>query len=377
MRVHLGMNKKNKIAFITGLTGQDGSYLAEFLLEKNYIVHGLKRRSSVINTDRIDHIYESIQKNNKRFYIHYGDVTDSININNLIKKIKPDEVYNLAAQSHVLVSFEAPEYTANVNAMGVLRILEAIKSNGLIKKTRFYQASTSELYGGTREIPQNENSEFYPKSPYGVAKLFGHWITVNYREAYGMFACNGILFNHESERRGETFITRKVTIGLSEIYHGLEKKLYVGNLDAIRDWGHAKDYVEMQWLMLQQKKPNDYVISSGIECTVRNFIELAAESIGFRIKWAGKGLNEYGYISKISKETSNIKIGDKIIHIDKRYFRPTEVNRLCGDSKKARKDLKWEPKINLKNLIREMAQSDLKKSEEKLFLKNYRSKEKK
>ena len=371
------MNKKNKIAFITGLTGQDGSYLAEFLLEKNYIVHGLKRRSSVINTNRIDHIYEKIQKNNKKFYIHYGDVTDSININNLIKRIKPDEVYNLAAQSHVLVSFQAPEYTANVNAMGVLRILEAIKANGLVKKTRFYQASTSELYGGTKEVPQNENSKFYPKSPYGVAKLFGHWITVNYREAYGMFACNGILFNHESERRGETFITRKVTIGLSAIFQGLEKKLFVGNLDAVRDWGHAKDYVEMQWLMLQQKKPNDYVISSGIECTVRNFIELAAESIGFKIKWSGKGINEYGYISKIIDESPNIKIGDKIIFIDKRYFRPTEVNRLCGDSKKARRDLNWKPKINLHKLIKEMVKSDLTKSKEKLFLKNYRSKQKK
>ena len=370
------MNKKNKIAFITGLTGQDGSYLAEFLLEKNYIVHGLKRRSSVINTERIDHIYEKIQKNSKRLYIHYGDVTDSINITNLIKEIKPDEVYNLAAQSHVLVSFQSPEYTANVNAIGVLRILEAIKVNGLAKKTKFYQASTSELYGGTIEVPQNEKSKFYPKSPYGVAKLFGHWITVNYRESYQMFACNGILFNHESERRGETFITRKVTIALSKIFFGLENKLYVGNLDAIRDWGHARDYVEMQWLMLQQKKPSDYVISSGIECSVRKFIELSAETIGFKIKWTGKGMKEYGYVSSTSKKSINVKIGDKIVFIDKRYFRPAEVNRLCGDSSKARRVLKWKPKTTLKKMIKEMVEADLKKAKEELFLKNYRIKEK-
>ena len=348
-----------KKALITGITGQDGSYLAELLLKKNYIVHGIKRKSSSFNTQRIDHIYVDPHLSTKLF-LHYGDLADANSIFNIVNKIKPDEIYNLGAQSHVGHSFEIPEYTSEVSGLGTLRILEAMRFLNL-KKTKFYQASTSELFGekhGNKSF--DENSRLTPKSPYGVAKLYSYWMTKLYREAYGMYACNGILFNHESERRGETFITRKVTIALSKIFFGLENKLYVGNLDAIRDWGHARDYVEMQWLMLQQKKPSDYVISSGIECSVRKFIELSAESIGFKIKWTGKGMKEYGYVSSTSKKSINVKIGDKIVFIDKRYFRPAEVNRLCGDSSKARRILKWKPKTTFKELVKEMMLSDLK-----------------
>ena len=366
----------NKVALIIGITGQDGSYLAEFLLDKGYEVHGIKRRSSSFNTDRIDHLYQDPHETDRKFVLHYGDLADSMSLVRIIQEIQPDEIYNLGAQSHVAVSFETPEYTGDTVGLGALRVLEAIRISGLEKKTRYYQASTSELYGEVQETPQKESTPFYPRSPYAAAKLYAYWITINYREAYGMYACNGILFNHESPVRGETFVTRKITRALARISLGLQDTLYLGNMNAKRDWGHAKDYVEMQWLMLQQKKPSDYVISSGIECSVRRFIELAAETVGFKIKWAGKGLKEYGYISNISKKSKNIKIGDKIIFIDKRYFRPAEVNRLCGDSSKARKILKWKPKITLKKLINEMVETDLKKAKEELFLKNYRIKEK-
>ena len=340
-----------KKALITGITGQDGSYLAEFLLKKNYEVHGIKRRSSSFNTARIDHIYTDPHESKNKFFLHYGDLTDSTNIINIVQKVQPDEIYNLGAQSHVSVSFESPEYTANCDALGTLRILEAVKSLSLEKKTKIYQASTSELYGLIRESPQNENTPFYPRSPYGVAKLYAYWIVVNYREAYGIFACNGILFNHESPRRGETFVTRKITRGLSRINIGLDECLYVGNLDSLRDWGHAKDYVEMQWIMLQQDKPEDYVIATGRQVKVRNFIELAAKELGWGgIEWEGKGLKEIG------RRKDNHSI---VIRVDSRYFRPTEVNSLLGDSQKAKKKLKWEPKINLETLISEMISNDL------------------
>ena len=333
-----------KKALIFGVTGQDGSYLAEFLLEKKYKVHAVKRKSSSYNTNRIDHILEK----EKNFILHYGDVTDSIMVMNLINNIKPDEIYNLSAQSHVAVSFKLPEYTANVDALGSLRILEAIKSCNLIKKTKFYQAGTSEMFGKVQEIPQSEKTKFYPRSPYGVSKVFSHWMTINYREAYGMFACNGILFNHESPRRGETFVTRKVTIALSKIKLGLQKKLLIGNLNAKRDWGHAKDYVEAQWLILQQKKPDDFVISTGKNYSVKQFINMCAKHLEIKLRWRGKGINSKAYDQN----------GNCIIACSKKYYRPTEVDTLLGNSTKAKKILKWKPKINFKNLVKEMVEYD-------------------
>ena len=337
---------KKKKALIFGITGQDGSYLTEFLLKKKYIVHGIKRRSSSLNTERVDHIYE---KNNKSFFIHYGDVTDAISINKLINLIKPDEIYNLSAQSHVAVSFMIPNYTANVDALGCLNILEAIKSLKLIKKVKFYQAGTSEMFGKVVETPQTEKTPFYPRSPYGVSKVFSHWMTINYREAYNMFACNGILFNHESPRRGETFVTRKITIGLTKIKLGLQKKLVLGNLNAKRDWGHAKDYVEAQWLMLQQKTPDDFVIATGKNYSVKYFINIVAKELNMKISWRGKGIKEKAY-----DKNNNI-----IIECNKKYFRPSEVQTLLGNPLKAKKILKWQPKISIKQLAKEMVQNDL------------------
>ena len=343
-----------KKALITGITGQDGSYLAEFLLNKGYEVHGIKRRTSLINTDRVDHLYQDPHENYRKFILHHGDMTDTSSLIRIIKEVKPDEIYNLAAQSHVAVSFEEPEYTANSDAIGSLRILEAIRILKLKKKTKFYQASTSELYGATQEIPQNENTPFYPRSPYGVAKLYAYWITVNYREAYNIFACNGILFNHESPVRGETFVTRKITKGLARIKLGFQKKLYLGNLDALRDWGHAKDFVEAQWLMLQQKKPEDFVISTGKQHSVRDFINLASKNLNMKIRWRGKGLNEVGSFE-----------GRDIIKIDPRYFRPTEVDTLLGDSKKAKEKLNWTPKISFEQLVKQMVREDYKLEKKK------------
>lgn len=338
-------------ALITGITGQDGSYLAEFLLEKGYEVHGIKRRSSSFNTGRIDHIYEDPRVTDKNFFIHYGDITDSTNVISLIQKIQPDEVYNLAAQSHVHVSFQIPEYTANVDALGTLRILEAVRLLGLTNKIKIYQASTSELYGLVQEIPQNEKTPFYPRSPYGVAKLYGYWITINYREAYNIYACNGILFNHESPRRGETFVTRKITMAAARISKGLQKKLFLGNLDAKRDWGHAKDFIQGMWLMLQQNEPDDYVLATGEMHSVREFAQKAFAFAGIDIIWEGSGVNEKG----INKNT-----GEVVIEIDPYYFRPTEVNLLIGDSTKARTKLGWNPKISFDELIVEMVEHDLK-----------------
>ena len=362
------MSNNNKVALITGITGQDGSYLAELLLTKNYIVHGIKRRSSSFNTQRIDPLYEDPHNQEPKLILHYGDLTDSTNILKIIDKVQPDEIYNLGAQSHVAVSFETPEYTANCDALGILRILEAVRILNLSKKTKIYQASTSELYGLIQESPQKENTPFYPRSPYAVSKLYAYWITVNYREAYDIFACNGILFNHESSRRGETFVTRKITRGLTRINAGLDECLYLGNIDAKRDWGHAKDYVYMQWLMLQQEKPEDFVISSGKMYTVRKFIELCALELGWNgengvngIVWEGKGLDEVGKRA----DTNEI-----VIRIDQRYFRPTEVNELLGDSSKARKMLNWEPKITIKELISEMINEDFKEAKKESLLKN-------
>ena len=352
---------KKKVALITGVTGQDGSYLVELLLEKNYIVHGIKRRSSSFNTKRIEHIYEDHFKKNKKFFLHFGDLTDGPNLSSLINKILPDEVYNLGAQSHVGVSFDIPEYTTNVNALGTLKILEVIKSLKDKKKIKFYQASTSELYGLNRKSPQNEKTPFYPRSPYACSKLFAHWITINYREAYGLFACNGILFNHESPRRGETFVTKKIIDQLCKIVNGREKSLVMGNIYALRDWGYAKDYAEMQWMMLQQKRPDDYVIATGKQYTVKKFIEKTAKQLGFLLTWKGKGLSEVGIIKKIIKNSiSKIKEGQIIIRIDKRYFRPSEVDKLVGDSKKAQKILKWKPKVNIDALIKIMIKDKLK-----------------
>ena len=355
-----------KKALITGVTGQDGSYLVEFLLSKNYEVHGIKRRSSNFNTQRVDHLYQDPHESNPSFLMHYGDLTDSTNLIRLIKEIEPEEIYNLGAQSHVAVSFETPEYTANSDALGTLRILEAVRVLNLIEKTKIYQASTSELYGLVQESPQNENTPFYPRSPYGVAKLYAYWITVNYREAYNMFACNGILFNHESPRRGETFITRKITRGLSRINAGLDKYLYLGNLNSKRDWGHAKDYVEMRWLMLQQKEPKDYVISTGRTESVRKFAEISASYLGWgadsktSIIWEGEGVNEIGRRS----DTNEI-----VIKVDPRYFRPAEVDFLLGDSRKAENNLGWIPKISLEELIKEMIEFDKKEAEKEALLK--------
>jgi GDPmannose 4,6-dehydratase len=337
-----------KTALITGITGQDGSYLAEFLLEKGYVVHGIKRRSSLFNTQRVDHIYQDPHIEHANFKLHYGDLTDTSNLVRIVQETQPDEIYNLGAQSHVAVSFESPEYTADVDGMGTLRILEAIRILGLEKKTRFYQASTSELYGLVQETPQKETTPFYPRSPYAVAKLYAYWITVNYREAYGIYACNGILFNHESPRRGETFVTRKITRGLANISQGLQDCLYMGNIDALRDWGHAKDYVRMQWLMLQQEKAEDFVIATGVQCTVRQFIEKAGDALGMEICWKGNGANEVGYWR------------DKpIVRIDPRYFRPTEVETLLGDPSKAKQKLGWVPEITLDEMVKEMVTCDL------------------
>ena len=356
--------KEKKIALITGITGQDGSYLAEFLLQKGYIVHGLKRRSSSLNTERIDHLYTDPHDKKVDLNLHYGDLTDSTSIIKIIEKIQPDEIYNLAAQSHVAVSFESPEYTANCDALGTLRILEAVKMLNLINKTKIYQASTSELFGLVQEVPQKETTPFYPRSPYGVAKLYAYWITINYRESYGMFACNGILFNHESPRRGETFVTRKITRGLCRIQKGLDKTLFIGNLNALRDWGHAKDYIKMQWLMLQQEKPKDYVIATGKQFSVRDFIQLSAKKLGWGgIIWRGNGLEEIG----IREDTNEV-----VIRIDERYFRPTEVSSLCGDASKAKKELGWEPNIEIEELVSEMILNDLNKCDkEKLVNRTY------
>ncbi len=349
-----------KKALITGITGQDGSYLAEFLLEKGYEVHGIKRRASSFNTERIDHIYEDphLEKNN--FVLHYGDLTDTSNLTRLLEEIKPDEVYNLGAQSHVAVSFESPEYTADVDAIGALRLLEAIRFLGLEKNCKFYQASTSELYGLVQEIPQKETTPFYPRSPYAAAKLYAYWITVNYRESYGMYACNGILFNHESPRRGETFVTRKITRALSNIAQGLEEKLYLGNMDALRDWGHAKDYVKMQWLMLQQDKPDDYVIATGQQHSVRKFVEMSAKQLGIEIKFTGSGVKEKGVVEAIVGDNCPaLKKGDIIVEVDERYFRPAEVETLLGDPTKAKNKLGWVPEITLDQMISEMVEEDL------------------
>ncbi len=343
-----------KTALITGITGQDGAYLAEFLLNKNYVVHGIKRRASLFNTDRIDHLYRDLHEKAVKFKLHYGDLTDATNLIRIIQGIQPDEIYNLAAQSHVMVSFETPEYTANADALGTLRLLEAIRILGLAKKTRFYQASTSEMYGKVVESPQKESTPFYPRSPYGVAKLYAYWITVNYREAYNFFACNGILFNHESPVRGETFVTRKITRAVARIKLGLQRKLYLGNLSAKRDWGHARDYVEAQWLMLQQDKPDDYVIATGVQHSVREFVEAAFQEVGIKIRWEGEGIKEKG---------SDENTGKVLIEVDPRYFRPTEVENLCGDPTKAKKKLGWSPKITFKKLVSEMVKEDLKEAE--------------
>jgi GDPmannose 4,6-dehydratase len=350
-----------KKALISGITGQDGSYLAEFLLKKGYEVHGIKRRASSLNTQRIDHIYDDPHNNDPRLILHYGDITDSLNLTKLVSKIQPDEIYNLAAQSHVAVSFEIPEYTANVDAIGTLRMLEAIRFAGLEKKTKLYQASTSELYGLVQETPQTETTPFYPRSPYGVAKLYAYWIIKNYREAYGIFACNGILFNHESPRRGETFVTRKITRGLANIFVGLEKCLYLGNMDSLRDWGHAKDYVRMQWMMLQQDKPEDYVIATGVQYSIRDFIHMATSELGIEIEFSGKGKEEIGVVKKINdKKLTKLSEGDVIIRVDEEYFRPTEVESLLGDPSKAKKDLGWEPQISTQEMCSEMIKEDLK-----------------
>lgn len=359
-----------KRALITGTTGQDGSYLAEFLLTKGYEVHGLKRRASSFNTQRIDHIYQDPQADKRNFTLHYGDLTDGSNLTRILKDVAPDEVYNLGAQSHVAVSFETPEYTANVNGLGTLRLLEAIRLLGREKTTRFYQASTSELYGKSPESPQSENTPFYPRSPYGVAKLFAYWTVVNYRESYGMYACNGILFNHESERRGETFVTRKITRGLCNIAQGLEDCLYIGNLEARRDWGHAKDYVRMQWLMLQQEAPEDYVIATGKQVSVREFLILSAQQLGLNLRFKGTGVDEVAIADIVdAKMCPHIKQGDIIMRIDPRYFRPAEVDVLLGDASKAREKLGWEPQISLKDMCTEMIERDLQIAKRNALLK--------
>ena len=371
----LSTAKQPKVALITGITGQDGSYLAEFLLEKGYIVHGIKRRASSFNTQRVDHIYQDPHIDNAKFKLHYGDLTDTSNLVRIVQETQPDEIYNLGAQSHVAVSFESPEYTADVDGMGTLRILEAIRILGLEKKTRFYQASTSELYGLVQETPQKETTPFYPRSPYAVAKLYAYWITVNYREAYGMYACNGILFNHESPRRGETFVTRKITRGLANISQGLESCLYMGNIDALRDWGHAKDYVRMQWLMLQQDKPDDFVIATGVQYSVRQFIEWTSQALGMRLRWEGEGINEVGYWTNVAESVSGGEARQSmspefpVVRIDPRYFRPTEVEALLGDPTKAKEKLGWVPEITVREMCAEMVQADLKEAKRHALLK--------
>jgi len=361
-----------KKALITGVTGQDGSYLAEFLLDKGYEVHGIKRRSSLFNTQRVDHIYEDPHVEHQRFILHYGDLTDSSNLIRIVQQVQPDEIYNLGAQSHVAVSFESPEYTADVDAMGTLRLLEAVRILGLEKKTRFYQASTSELYGLVQETPQKETTPFYPRSPYAVAKLYAYWITVNYREAYGMYACNGILFNHESPRRGETFVTRKITRGLAQIAQGLEKCLYMGNLDALRDWGHAKDYVRMQWMMLQQAKPQDFVIATGVQYSVREFITWTAAELGVTLRFEGQGVEEKAYVAALSgTKAPGLKVGDCVVAVDPRYFRPTEVETLLGDPSKAKTELGWVPEITAQQMCAEMVAEDLKAAQQTALLRHH------
>lgn len=363
---------KTKTAFITGITGQDGSYLAELLLSKGYIVHGLKRRASLFNTQRIDHLYQDPHLERKNLILHYGDLSDSSNLTRILQEVQPDEVYNLGAQSHVAVSFESPEYTADVDAMGTLRLLEAIRFLGLEKKTRFYQASTSELYGLVQEIPQKEETPFYPRSPYAVAKLYAYWITVNYREAYGMYACNGILFNHESPRRGETFVTRKITRGLANIAQGLEQCLYMGNMDALRDWGHAKDYVRMQWMMLQQDHADDFVIATGVQYSVRDFIRWSAEELGISLRFEGKGTEERAIIDSITGDKApSLKVGQVIVRVDPRYFRPAEVETLLGDPAKAKTNLGWVPEISVQDMCAEMVAEDLKVAQRHALLKQH------
>jgi len=366
------VNKVQKVALITGVTGQDGSYLAEFLLDKGYAVHGIKRRASSFNTQRVDHIFQDPHIANSNFKLHYGDLSDTSNLVRIIQETQPDEIYNLGAQSHVAVSFESPEYTADVDAIGTLRILEAIRIFGLEKKTRFYQASTSELYGLVQEIPQRETTPFYPRSPYAVAKMYAYWITVNYREAYGIYACNGILFNHESPRRGETFVTRKITRGLANISQGLEDCLYMGNLDAMRDWGHAKDYVRMQWMMLQQEQPEDFVIATGVQYSVRQFIQWSAAELGITLEFEGHGIDERGIVTSITGDkTTALKVGDVIIKIDPRYFRPTEVETLLGDPTKAKAKLGWVPEITVQEMCHEMVASDLEEAKKHALLKQH------
>jgi GDPmannose 4,6-dehydratase len=349
---------QKKVALITGVTGQDGAYLSEFLLKKGYEVHGIKRRSSLFNTDRIDHLYQDPHVDNKSFILHYGDLTDSTNLIRIIQLVQPDEIYNLAAMSHVAVSFETPEYTANADGIGTLRILEAIRILGLEKKTRFYQASTSELYGLVQEIPQKETTPFYPRSPYAVAKMYAYWITVNYREAYGLYACNGILFNHESPLRGETFVTRKITRAIARIALGLQPCLHLGNMSALRDWGHARDYVEMQWLMLQQDKPEDFVIATGVQYSVRQFVEFAAKELGVAVSFTGEGVDEIGTVTQVVGDKAKCKVGDVIVRVDPRYFRPTEVETLLGDPSKAKQKLGWVPQTTFQELVKEMVEAD-------------------
>ncbi len=361
-----------KTALITGVTGQDGSYLSEFLLDKGYDVHGVKRRSSSFNTERIDHIYDDPAIHDNRFHLHYGDLTDSSNLTRIIKEVQPDEIYNLAAQSHVAVSFETPEYTSDVDALGTMRILEAIRFLGLENKTRFYQASTSELFGLVKETPQKETTPFHPRSPYGVAKMYAYWITINYRESYGIYACNGILFNHESMRRGETFVTRKITRGLANIALGLDSCLLLGNMDALRDWGHAKDYVRMQWMMLQQDKPDDFVIATGKQISVREFVRLSARELGLELDFKGKGVNEIGIVSSIEGDLAPaISVGDVLIRVDPRYFRPSEVETLLGDPSKAKELLGWEPEITLEEICAEMVAHDLDQAKQKALLESH------
>ncbi|MEL4300479.1 GDP-mannose 4,6-dehydratase [Shewanella xiamenensis] len=361
-----------KVALITGITGQDGSYLAELLLEKGYEVHGIKRRASSFNTERVDHIYQDRHVSNPHFFLHYGDLTDTSNLVRLVQEIKPDEIYNLGAQSHVAVSFESPEYTADVDAMGTLRLLEAIRICGLEKKTRFYQASTSELYGLVQEIPQRESTPFYPRSPYAVAKMYAYWIVVNYRESYGMYACNGILFNHESPRRGETFVTRKITRAIANISQGLEKCLYLGNMDALRDWGHAKDYVRMQWMMLQQNVAEDFVIATGKQISVREFVRMSAAELGITLEFSGEGVNEIATVIAIEGDNAAaLKVGDVIVKVDPRYFRPAEVETLLGDPSKAKAKLGWVPEVTVEEMCAEMVQNDLDKAKQHAILKRH------
>ena len=358
-----------KVALITGATGQDGAYLSEFLLNKGYEVHGLKRRASLFNTDRIDHLYQDPHEKNRSYFLHYGDMTDSTNLIRLIQEIKPDEIYNLAAMSHVQVSFEIPEYTGNAAGLGTLRILDAVRLLGLEKKTRIYQASTSELYGKVQEVPQSETTPFYPRSPYAVAKMYAYWITVNYREAYGMYACNGILFNHESPIRGETFVTRKITRATSKIALGLQDKLYLGNLDAKRDWGHAKDYVRMMWMILQADEPEDWVIATGTTTTVRDFVKMAFAEVGVELEFKGEGVDEKGYVKSTSNPDYSLKIGKEVVAVDPRYFRPTEVELLIGDPTKANTKLGWKPEYELSDLVKDMMKSDLKLMQKDQYLK--------